>query len=70
MFVSGWKWKTRKIIIPSPVPSDESLLSVKENNDRKRKKTRKKERKKERNTNTIQTKLNALHVMHNVKILP
>ena len=53
MFVSGWKWKTRKIIIPSPVPSDESLLSVKENNDRKRKKQeRKKERKKyEYNTN-------------------
>ena len=46
MFVRGWKWKTRKIIIPSPVPSYESLVSVKENTDRKRKKTGKKERKK------------------------
>ena len=46
MFVSGWKWKTRKIIIPSPVPSDGSLMSVKENTDRKRKKQ---ERKKEKN---------------------
>ena len=52
---------------PSPVPSDESLLSVKENTDRKRKKQ---ERKKERNTDTIQTKLNGPHVMYNVKILP
>ena len=43
MFVSGWKWKTRKIIIPSPVPSYESLVSVKENTDRK---TKKQERKK------------------------
>ena len=45
MFVSRWKWKTRKIVIPSPVPSYESLVSVKENIDRKRKKTRKKKRK-------------------------
>ena len=67
MFVGGWKWKTRKTIIPSPTPSYESsLLSVKENTDRKRKKTRKKERK---NTNRTQTKLNAPHVMYNVKIL-
>ena len=43
MFVSGWKWKTRKIIHP-PVPSYESSLSVQENTDRKRKKkTRKKQ---------------------------
>ena len=45
MFVSGWKWKTRKIIIPSPVPSYESLVSGKENADRKRKKEKKKEEK-------------------------
>ena len=45
MFVSGWKWKTRQIIISSPVPSYESLVSVKENTDRKREKN-KKERKK------------------------
>ena len=63
MFVSGWKWKTRKIIIPSPVPSYESLVSVKENTDRKRKN-------KEKNTDRTQTKLNAPHVMYNVKILP
>ena len=50
MLVSGWKWKTRKIIIPSPIPSYEALVSVKENTDKKRKKKqeRKKERKKER----------------------
>ena len=47
MFVSGWKWKTRKIIIPSPVPSYESLVPVKENSDGKREKQ---ERKKEKNT--------------------
>ena len=58
MFVRGWKWKTRKIIIPSPVPSYESLVSVKENTDRRRKKQEKK------------NKLNAPHVMYNVKILP
>ena len=46
MFVSGWKWRTRKIIIPPPVPSYEALASVKENTDKKRKK--KQERKKER----------------------
>ena len=60
MSVSGWKRKTRKIIVSSPVPSYESLVSVKENTDRKRKKTRKKEKK---------VKLNAAHVMYNVKIL-
>ena len=62
MFVSGWKRKT-KIIIPSTVPSYESLVSVKENTDRKRKN-------KEKNTDRTQTKLNAPHVMYNVKILP
>ena len=47
MLITGWKWKTRKIITPSPVASYESLVSVNENTDRKRdKKTRKKERKK------------------------
>ena len=48
MFVRGWKWKRRKIIIPSPVQSYESLVCVKENTDKKRKK--KQERKKEKNT--------------------
>ena len=66
MKVSGWKWKTRKIIIPSSVPSYKSLVSVKENTNRKEKKARKKEK----NTERTQTKLNALHVMYNVKILP
>ena len=46
MFVSGWKWKARKIIIPSPAKSYELLVSVKENTDRKRKKKIKKKRKK------------------------
>ena len=46
MFINGWKWKTRKIIIVSPVLSYKLLMSVKENTDRKRKKTRKEERKK------------------------
>ena len=68
MFVGGWKWKTRKIIIPSPASSYESLVSVKEDTNRKRKK--KKEIKKEKNTDRTQTKLNAPHVMYNVKILP
>ena len=68
MFVSGWKRKTRKIIIPSTVPFYELLVFVKENTDRKRK--RKQERKKEKNTDRTQTKLNAPHVIYNVKILP
>ena len=62
MFVSGWKWKIKKIIISSPVPSYELLVSVKENTDRKRKKNKKQRKKR--------TKLNAPHVMYNVKILP
>ena len=65
MFVSGWTWETRKIIIPFPVPFYELLACVKENNDRKR---QKQERKKEKNTDGTQTKLNAPHVTHNVKI--
>ena len=48
MFVSGWKWKTRKIVTPSPVPSYESLVSVKENRHRKRKKNKKERKKKMR----------------------
>ena len=47
MFVSGGKWKTRKTMIPSPVLSYDSLVSVYENTNRKRRKN-KKERKKER----------------------
>ena len=46
MFINGLKWKTTKIIIPFSAPSYESLVSFKENADRKRKKTGKKERKK------------------------
>ena len=61
MFVSGWKRKTRKIIIPPLVPSYESLVSVKENSDRKREKE---ERKKEKNTDRAQTKLSTPHVMY------
>ena len=43
MFVSGWNRKTRKIMIPSPVLSYDSLVSVKENTNKKEEKTRKKE---------------------------
>ena len=43
------------------------LVSDKENTDKKLKK--KQERKKEKNTNRSQTKLNAPHVMFNVKRL-
>ena len=46
MSVSEWNWKTRKIMVPCPIPAIcESLMSVKENIDRKRKKRKKKERK-------------------------
>ena len=45
--------------------SYESLVSVKENTDRKRKREERKE-----NTDRTQTKLNAPHVQHNVKIIP
>ena len=52
----------------------EDKLPVKENTGKKRKKEeRKKERKKDRkkkNTNRKQTKLNAPHVMYNVKYHP
>ena len=71
MFVSWWKWKTRKIMIPSPVPYYKSLVSVIENIDNKRKKTKKnkKEKKKEKNADRKQTKLNPPHVTYNIKIL-
>ena len=49
MFVSGWKWKIKKIIVSSPVPSYELLVPVKENTERKRKKKKKQETKKEKN---------------------
>ena len=62
MFVSGWKWKTRKIIIPSPAKSYELLVSVKENTDRKREK-KNQEKKKEKNADRTQTKLNTPRVM-------
>ena len=45
-----------------PYESDESLVSLKENTDRKRKKNRKERKKK--------VKLNAPDIMRNVKILP
>ena len=38
--------ENKKIIIPSPVPFYESLVSVKENTDKKFKKKKKEERKK------------------------
>ena len=38
--------ENKKIIIPSPVPFYESLVSVKENTDKKLKKKKKEERKK------------------------
>ena len=53
MFPSRWTWKTKKIIILSPVPYYELLVSAKKNTDRKRKK------KKEENMDRTQTKLNA-----------
>ena len=70
MFVSVRKRLTRKTIVLSPVPIYESLVVVKENNDRKRKEKQKKERKKDKNTNRTQTKRNAPHVMYNAKTLP
>ena len=52
MFISGWKWKARKIMISSPAPFCESLASVKKNTDIKRKKQ---ERNKEKITDRTQT---------------
>ena len=54
--------ENKKIIIPSPVLFYESLVSVKENTDKKLKK-KKEERKKTTN------KLKAPRVMYNVKII-
>ena len=56
--------ENKKIIIPSPVPFYESLVSVKENTDKKLKK-KKKKRKEKKTTN----KLKAPRVMYNVKII-
>ena len=53
MFVSRWKGKTRKMMIPSPVVSYESLVSVKKKNQQKQKKQQ--ERKKEKNKDRTQT---------------
>ena len=55
--------ENKKIIIPSPVPFYESLVSVKENTDKKLKK--KKKRKEKKTTN----KLKAPRVMYNLKII-
>ena len=55
--------ENKKIIIPSPVPFYESLVSVKENTDKKLKK--KKKRKEKKTTN----KLKDPRVMYNVKII-
>ena len=62
------KCLTRKIPIEKQKKKKEceSLVSVKENIDKKRKK----EERKIKNPDRIQNKLNALHVIYNVKILP
>ena len=68
MFISGWKWETGKIMIPSPfLLAYESLASVKQNTGRK---IKKKKRKKVKNMDRTQTKLNAPHDCYNIKILP
>ena len=67
MFVSGWKWKTRKIMISSPVPRILRIVNVCQGNtDRKRKR----EDRMKKDTDRTQTKLNALYVRYNVKTLP
>ena len=38
MFVSGWKWKAKKIIIAFPDPSYESLVSINERTGKKERK--------------------------------
>ena len=65
MFVSGWKYKHEKLKLP--LPSLLSRGSVKKNTNKKEKKE---QIKKEKNKDTTQTKLNALHVKYNVKIVP
>ena len=69
MCASRWKWKTRKIIIHPPVPSYESLVSVKENTDRKKRNKKNKERKK-KNIYKTQNKLNSPHVCIMLKYYP
>ena len=70
MFMSEWKWKTRKIRTSSPFPVILWIISVclKKNTDRK--KNNNKEERKKKNTDRTQTKLNAPHIKYNVKILP
>ena len=66
----GGSGKQEKQWLPLPsLLSCESLVSVKENINKKRKRKRKKERK-EKNTDETQTKLNAPQIRYYVKILP
>ena len=67
MFVSGWKCKTRKTIIPSPIPAILWIVSVCQGKYQQKKKIK---RKKEKNTDTTQTNLKAPHVRCNAQILP
>ena len=60
MFVSGWKWNTKKIMIPS------QGLSRKIPIEKEKKGERKKEKKYGQNANQTERS----HVRHNVKILP
>ena len=53
MFLSGWNWKTKKIMIPSRFPG-----LTDQGKQRQKKKKKKKERKK-KDTDRTQTKLNA-----------
>ena len=69
MFLSGWKWKTKKVMIPYPFPP---ILWIKErfigltDQGKYRRKKEKKERKKD--TVRTQTKLNVSQ--YNLKMLP
>ena len=58
------KNKKNNDFLSLPCNPTESLVSIKENTEKKEKKERKK------NTDRTQIKLNAPHVMYNVKILP
>ena len=66
MFVSGWKWKTKRIMIPLSLPCYPWIVSVCQGKCGYKNKNKKKERK---NTNRTQTKLNAPDVRYNVKVL-
>ena len=68
MFASGRKWKTRKVMVPSPFPATLWIVSVCQRKYREKNRKEMKERKK-KNTDRTQTKLNAPHVRYNVKIL-